>query len=142
MGRFALVIALAVSGCSDPSSCPTPGVARCDGAGGAVERCVATERGPRWQTEPCAARNPRCVERAGTASCVAERLGDCDEATFEDSCPDEHTLEDCAAGARHRVRCAEGERCERSDLTRAKNRQLTTRHACSRRARPSARRRS
>lgn len=110
--RPLVVALLTLSACSSPSTCALEGSQQCDSDGHSVLRCVATDRGLRWQTEPCDPSTPTCVERrGGAATCIAERLGSCEEATFEDSCPDESTLEDCTAGARHRVRCLEGERC-------------------------------
>ncbi len=101
-----------MSACNDPSACTRAGAERCEANGRGVVRCVQTERGLRWQTEPCDPSVPTCVEtRSGAATCIAEGLGACDEASFEDSCPNERTIEDCTAGVRHRVRCADGQRC-------------------------------
>lgn len=109
--RRILIAFLALTACTDPSECRVLDQQQCDSEGHAVLRCAQTDHGLRWQTEPCDPGTPTCVERGGIAFCVAERLGDCDVATFEDSCPDPHTLEDCTAGIRHRVRCLEGQQC-------------------------------
>ncbi|MCA9607941.1 MAG: hypothetical protein KC619_20165 [Myxococcales bacterium] len=102
---------LALSACTDPSECRVLDQQQCDSQGTSVLRCARTDHGLRWQTEPCDPGVPTCVERGGNAFCVAERLGDCDVETFEDSCPDAHTLEDCTSGIRHRIRCLEGQSC-------------------------------
>jgi len=98
--------------CNDPAACTQVGVERCEANQRTIVRCVQTARGLRWQGEACAADVPTCVEtRSGTATCIAEGLGACDPASFEDSCVDERTLEDCTANVRHRVQCNTGDRC-------------------------------
>lgn len=111
MRRIVFASFLVLSACGDSTACRQADQQQCDPEGRAVLRCAPTDHGLRWQTEPCDPGTPTCVERGGVATCIAERLGDCDVASFEDSCPDPNTLEDCTAGVRHRVRCLEGERC-------------------------------
>ena len=104
--------ALLALGCHDPAECATPGAQRCGARGTAIRTCRETPSGLRWRGSACTPPTPSCVERRdGTATCIGEALGSCDEATFEPSCVDEHTLDTCTGTTRHRTRCAEGESC-------------------------------
>ncbi|HJL15137.1 MAG TPA: hypothetical protein RMH99_05745 [Sandaracinaceae bacterium LLY-WYZ-13_1] len=123
MRRFPVwLLALPLLACGDDDECHEAGTARCTEDGRAIERCLPQAEGGAdlgWRREACPEATPSCVEHGDRdAVCVAERVGECDFDRFEDRCIDEHTLEDCVAyrageadGAKHRIRCPEGERC-------------------------------
>jgi len=110
--RTAVLGLLLLTACGSSSACDDEGAAECDRAGRAVRRCARTDHGLRWQTEPCDRSTPTCVERRrGGPTCVAERLGECDGASYRDSCPSEHTLQTCTDGQVARVACVRPEIC-------------------------------
>jgi len=103
---------LCLTACGSSNECEEEGATECDRSGRAVRTCASTSDGLRWQSEVCGERTPSCVEqRGGTATCVAESLGECDGASYHDLCPDEHTLQTCVDGQIRRMVCADGEVC-------------------------------
>ena len=134
---FPLCVSIGLlTACRDPAACDEIGATRCETTGRAILRCAQTERGPRWQTEPCPESTPSCVQGRGAGravwpTCIGERLGSCDVASFEDSCPDARTLEDCTAGTRHRYQCDPGQECGVvPEYARGDDRPPNATHAC------------